>query len=106
MPLKIEVLVISDCPHADEASRLARLAVHDIGAGKADVRTTVIASEDEAAELGFAGSPTFLVNGRDPFAPEDPQPGLACRVYATPEGLRGVPDIRDLRRALKEAAVT
>lgn len=55
----------------------------------------------EAAEqLGFRGSPTVLVDGRDPFATGEEPTGLSCRVYATPQGLRGAPTRQQLREVL------
>lgn len=49
--------------------------------------------------LGFSGSPTILVDGQDPFADQDAPIGLACRLYATEEGLQGAPTIAQLRGA-------
>lgn len=59
-----------------------------------------VESPEEAEALGFLGSPTILVNGRDPFAATGEPVGLACRVYETPEGLAGSPTIDQLRAAL------
>jgi hypothetical protein len=88
----------------EDAARLVDEALRDVGITDAEVRTTVVDSEAEAAERGFVGSPTILIDGRDPIAPADPRPAFACRVYATADGLNGVPDVRELRRAIKEAA--
>ncbi|MFC8261184.1 hypothetical protein ACFUNF_27160 [Streptomyces sp. NPDC057291] len=41
----------------------------------------------------FTGSPTFLLNGRDPFAEPGRPAGLTCRVYRAPDGLRGLPGL-------------
>jgi ABC-2 type transport system permease protein len=58
-------------------------------------------SDEEARRLGFPGSPTVRIDGRDPFpVPERGQGGLACRVYATPEGMRSIPTAGMLREAL------
>jgi hypothetical protein len=85
------------CPHwqvADE--RLRALA------GELHVRISYrkITSVDEAQALHFIGSPTILVNGRDPFARGDELPGFACRVYDTPAGPAGAPTTDQLREAL------
>jgi hypothetical protein len=58
----------------------------------------------EAGRLCFAGSPTILIDGADPFGQGNGPYGLACRVYRTPEGLRGSPTFGSLVVAL--AAVT
>jgi hypothetical protein len=55
-----------------------------------------------AASGGFPGSPTIRVEGEDLFpAPEREDWRLGCRVYATPDGLRGSPSAEMLREALK-----
>lgn len=53
--------------------------------------------------VGFTGSPTILINNRDLFAIHGAEPGLACRVYPTPDGLRGVPTVEQLLTALMAA---
>ncbi|MGH8775740.1 MAG: hypothetical protein ACRDWI_11380 [Jiangellaceae bacterium] len=50
--------------------------------------------------LLFHGSPSVLVDGRDPSSHGDQPVGLACRVYQTPEGPAGAPTIDQLRAAL------
>jgi hypothetical protein len=51
-----------------------------------DMRSTItprcVESADDPAALGFAGSPTVLVDGIDPFLPSVPIDVLACRMYA------------------------
>lgn len=68
-----------------------------------DVRRERVDTAEQAQGLGFAGSPTVLIDGRDPFADDEARVGLSCRLYATPEGLRGAPDIEDCRRAIAAA---
>jgi hypothetical protein len=71
---------------------------------KATVSETVITTEDEARGRGFTGSPTILLNGSDPFAQSDAPVALSCRLYSTPDGLGGMPGVRDLRQGLKQVA--
>ncbi|MER7070625.1 MULTISPECIES: hypothetical protein [Intrasporangiaceae] len=101
--MDIELLVIPDCPHAAAAAELITAALADTRV-KATITRTIIDSQDEAEERGFTGSPTILLNGVDPFAPPDAPVALSCRLYSTPDGLRGVPALRDLRQALKQVA--
>ena len=50
------------------------------------------------------GSPTLLIDGRDPFAVPGAGPALACRLYETEDGrLYGAPTVAALRRALDQA---
>lgn len=43
------------------------------------------------------GSPTILVDGRDPLASGDEPVGLACRVYDTHRTERRAPTVAQLR---------
>lgn len=101
--MKIELLVVPDCPHEAAAADLITTAVADTRV-RATVTRTVITSQDQARRRGFVGSPTILLDGSDPFADPVAPPAMACRLYSTPDGLRGVPELRDLRQALKQAA--
>lgn len=103
MIMDIELLVVPDCPNEAAAAELITTAVVDTGV-QVTVTHTIIVSEDQAEQRGFIGSPTILLNGMDPFALPEAAVGLACRLYSTPDGLRGVPGLRDLRQALKRVA--
>lgn len=47
-----------------------------------------VETAEEASAVGFAGSPSILIDGVDPFASSDAPPAgtLACRVYQTDDG--------------------
>lgn len=64
------------------------------------VERRVVATAEEAAAAGFRGSPTILVDGRDPFAAEEGPVSLSCRLYPTPSGLQGAPTLEQLREVL------
>jgi hypothetical protein len=101
--MEIELLVTPDCPHAPTAADLIKTAVADTRI-RATISQTTINSEEQARNRAFTGSPTILLNGVDPFARPDAPVGLVCRLYLTSDGPRGVPGIRELRQAMKEAA--
>jgi hypothetical protein len=61
----VELLVLSDCPNESGALSVLRLAFDRVGLAALSVRTTVIASQEQAQERGFVGSPTILINGVD-----------------------------------------
>ncbi|MEX1004542.1 MAG: thioredoxin family protein [Acidimicrobiia bacterium] len=65
-----------------------------------DLRLRLVSTPQEAEQVGFRGSPTVLIDGVDPFADRDAPTGLACRIFATPEGLRGSPTVDLLRSVL------
>ena len=72
----------------------------------ADLRA--LAPDDAARELGFTGSPTYLLEGRDPFPAEGPPHAPAYdarRAYARPGGRIGpLPHHDDLVAAVLAAA--
>jgi hypothetical protein len=55
-----------------------------------------VATPEEAKAIGFPGSPTILIDGRDPFGGESAPVGFACRLYQTPTGLEGAPSVDEL----------
>lgn len=102
--MELTILAVPDCPNAAVLEeRLAAVLADYPGAV---FRRRQVADEREAAETGMAGSPTLLVNGKDPFAVPGQAPGLACRLYRDEAGrLAGAPSVEDVRRALEQADV-
>ncbi|MFM9372178.1 DsbA family protein [Streptomyces sp. Da 82-17] len=102
--MEIEILVVPDCPHQRPAEERLRAALEAVGLAATGFHTRVVGDLAEAERSGFTGSPTFLINGRDPFAEPGVPASLACRMYRTADGLAGVPDTGRLREALRAAA--
>jgi len=50
-----------------------------------------IDSPETAERIGFHGSPTILVDGRDPFAGGAEPVGMTWQVYRTEQGAQGAP---------------
>jgi hypothetical protein len=100
----VELVVVPDCPHAAAAQELLRTALDVAGLPRTGVRVSVIESRREAEERGFAGSPTILINGVDPFAEPGRPSALACRVYPGPAGPSWLPPADELTRALIRSA--
>jgi len=71
----------------------------------ADVHEVRVESLEEATRLGFLGSPTIRVAGKDvePGADRRGDYALACRVYRTSAGTAGVPDRAWIQEALSAA---
>lgn len=99
--MKVEVLYFDGCPTYLDAEGTMRKILAEEGA-EAEMELVAVNTDEEARRLRFPGSPTIRVNGEDLFpAPEreDWRPG--CRVYATPDGLRGSPTAEMIRAALR-----
>jgi hypothetical protein len=93
----IELLHVPDCPHRAPARRNLDAALAETGVA-ATVTERQVADADEAARVGLHGSPTVLVDGRDPFGGEGAS--LACRLYRDDIGVHGAPTVAQLVAAL------
>lgn len=99
--MKVELLHIADCPNTGIAEANARAALDALGLGAVPVELVTIGTEDEAANTGFGGSPTILVDGIDLF-PTTLVHSLACRVYVTENGFAGAPTATQIGEALRD----
>ena len=96
----VTLLYFDGCPNWHETEeRLAEALA--VAGSSATVRRVEVATPEDAERLSFRGSPTVLVDGVDPFAEDDDPVGLSCRVFRTPDGLRGAPTVQQLVAALR-----
>jgi hypothetical protein len=102
----VQLLTVPNCPHAEPAAAVVRQAMDEAGLTDVPVTGLTIDTQAEADRLGFLGSPTILINGRDPFPDDGQRPALACRLYQHPTGLSGIPPIHPIRKALGGGART
>ena len=110
MTTRIALLYIEGCPsHPPTRERLLDVA-GELGV-EAEIEEIAVGDEAQGARLGFLGSPTVLVEGRDLEADltgdgevdTATTVGLSCRVYRAPDGTRtGVPPRELVERALRE----
>ena len=97
--MDIEILTVPDCPHRDRVIDRLREALEVTGVA-ADVRHTSIETDQAARARGMHGSPTILIDGRDPFATAATTPSLSCRLFRTDDGHDGAPTTGQLVDAL------
>lgn len=103
--MDVTLLYSADCPNWKVAD--GHLA--EVARELPDVTITrrLISTPEDAARVGFQGSPSILVDGVDIFAEHDDDPGapvgLSCRVYQTPEGPAGSPTLGQLRAVMTVA---
>jgi hypothetical protein len=102
----VELLWWEGCPSTERTLEAVREALTELGLEDTEVRTREVRTDDDAAELGFLGSPTILIDGVDLVPAADDEPiGLSCRVYRRRDGrISPLPDPDDLREALQRAA--
>jgi hypothetical protein len=98
--MQITVQVIDGCPYRALAQQRLREALRDGAGTPIFVTVEEIVDEDHCRRIGFRGSPTFLIDGRDPFVEGTQVIGLRCRVYDTEAGRDHAPSVDQLRRAI------
>lgn len=89
--MRVELLATLDCPHVDRADAIAREALANNG-HTPQIERVYVSDLDTAAGLGFRGSPTLRIDGRDVAPlPTDIPINLGCRLYVQTDGsLSGV----------------
>ena len=104
--MQVEVLYFDGRPTYREVEKTLRRML-DREDAEADVELVAVNTHEEAQRLRLPGSPTIRVNGEDLFPVPAHRAGyaLGCRMYATPEGLRGSPTAEMVRTLLAERNV-
>ncbi len=98
--MDIEILYFDGCPTYQTAEQTLREIIAGEGI-TAYVGLVAVNTDEDAQRLKFPGSPTIRVDGQDLFpTPERQDYRLGCRMYATPEGLKGSPTAKMLREAI------
>ena len=101
--MNVTILYFDGCPNWQQAHARVLQALREVGATKEVLTLRRVETEEQAHEQSFRGSPTVLVNGRDPFADLSASVGLACRVYPTATGPAVAPSVEQLTAALRRA---
>ena len=100
--MKIELLYFDGCPSWGAALKNLQTALKDENLS-ASIEMVNVADDDDATQLKFLGSPHFRVDGEDLWHEEREIYSLSCRVYPTPEGIKGFPTVQMLREKLRTA---
>jgi len=99
--MKIELLYFDGCPSWETGLKNLEAALQEEGI-TASMEMVKVEDDSSAARLKFLGSPHFRVDGHDLW-PEDREVySLSCRVYPTPEGIKGFPTVAMLKQQLKQ----
>jgi proline dehydrogenase len=84
--VRIELLATPDCPHVERADAIVREALR-VDGREPVINRVWVSDLDHAAGLGFHGSPTLRIDGRDVVPPPAELPiNLGCRLYPQPGG--------------------
>lgn len=99
--MQIELFFWAGCPSHPEAKTLLEEVLAERGIDE-PIELREVFTHDQAVALGFPGSPTIRVDGRDvdPVGAQAP-PSLTCRVYRFPDGrVSPIPSREQLEEAL------
>lgn len=95
---RIAIRYFDGCPHWQTAFQRVNEVLAEDGYEDITVDLELVEAPDDAERLRFIGSPTILLDGKDPFAGDAAGGyGLSCRVYSTPEGPAGAPTNDQIR---------
>lgn len=97
--MDIELLYVPHCPNLGAARRNVQDALR-IAAVQASLREREVGTQEDAAAAGMHGSPTVLVDGRDPF-PTSGEPSLSCRLYREGDRTLGAPSVEAVVAVIK-----
>jgi protein-disulfide isomerase len=95
--VKVEVQYFHGCPNCEEMLDRVIEAIFALGE-QVDFKEVIVETPEKAAEVGFRGSPTLLVNGKDfENMPVPEEPELACRLYAN-----GLPSVKAIKSRIEQ----
>lgn len=91
--MNVELLWFDDCPNHEAAEAMVRDVLREAGVS-AVINRIEVPDEATGKAVIFPGSPTIRIDGRDvePGWEECEDCTPRCRLYATSEGLRGLPE--------------
>ena len=99
--MQIELLYFDGCPSWENGLKNLEAALEE-GGLPIPVRLVRVADDNDAMRLRFLGSPHFRVDGQDLWPEDRENYSLSCRVYPTPEGIKGLPTVAMLRQQLNQ----
>lgn len=97
--MRIELLYFEGCPSWEDGLKNFEVALREEGI-TASVDMIKVDDDEEANHLKFLGSPSFRVDEQDLWHEERDTYSLSCRVYSTPDGIKGWPTVDMLRARL------
>ncbi len=103
--MKIQLLYFDGCPSWETALHNLKAACALEGL-PAEIELVEVRDDDDAARLRFLGSPSIVVDGQDLWPETRKAYYMSCRMYRTPEGMRGWPTVEMLRERLRAARPT
>jgi cation diffusion facilitator family transporter len=95
----IELQYFDGCPHVAKARELVEHYQHEHP--EVQIQYTRVTDNEHAAAIGFRGSPTILIDGKDLYQqPVPEEPRMACRFYPN-----GLPDYNSFVKMIQKVSV-
>ena len=82
--MRVRIVYRRDCPCLGAARANVDAALALLGESSTRVELVPADTEQDAHRESLHGSPTVLIDGKDPFAPGDEPTTLACRPGGAP----------------------
>jgi hypothetical protein len=98
--MQIDLLYFDDCPSWQPGLDNLKAALV-LENNQAEINLIKVDDNHKAEKIKFLGSPSFQIDGIDLWPEERENYTLSCRVYSTPNGMRGVPTVEMLRYKLQ-----
>ncbi len=95
------MLSIPDCPNGPIAIERVHAAVRDARVGDVTVEAAIVHEAGDVTAALMHGSPTILIDGRDPFAEPGTVASISCRLYRTESGPQGCPTVNELIEVIR-----
>ncbi|MDA8345385.1 MAG: hypothetical protein M0Z66_07865 [Thermaerobacter sp.] len=99
--MDVEIVYFDGCPNWQLARQRVLEALTAVGRSDTAVRLHLVENPTEAQEAGMHGSPTILVDGKDPF-PKAADDVWSCRLYQSDSGFEGAPSVSALVGVLRQ----
>lgn len=100
----VELLVVSGCLGTEVTVARIREATQALGI-EINLRFVIVDDEEQARSLGFRGSPTVRVEGKDVDRDADERPiGVSCRLYSANGTTEQAPPLAWIQAALADTA--
>jgi hypothetical protein len=99
--MQIDLLYFDGCPSWEEGLKNLMAALEAEGL-EAEIHMVNVDDDAAATRLKFLGSPSFRLNDVELWPEERDAYNLSCRVYVTPQGVKGAPTLEMIREKLRD----
>lgn len=90
--VEIVIVHVPECPNLELARARVLEAIEAAGVD-ASIHEVEVTTATAAEQAGMHGSPTILVDGRDPFSAAGAPASMSCRLYVADGRFDGAPPV-------------